>query len=75
VDSFDVSHQLERIATKTLVIHAADDGVHPVDQGRELAAGIRDSEFVLLDSANHAVVPQEPAWERFFWELQRFTAS
>ncbi len=75
VDSFDVSHQLERIATKTLVIHAADDGVHPVDQGRKLAAGIRDSEFVLLDSANHAVVPQEPAWERFFWELQRFTAS
>jgi len=75
VDSFDVSHQLEHIATKTLVIHAADDGVHPVDQGRELAAGIRGSEFVLLDSANHAVVPQEPAWERFFWELQRFSAS
>ena len=75
VDSFDVSNQLAKLATKTLVIHAADDGVHPIDQGRQLAAGIRDSEFVLLESENHALVPQEPAWERFFWELQRFTAS
>jgi DNA-binding winged helix-turn-helix (wHTH) protein/pimeloyl-ACP methyl ester carboxylesterase len=75
VDSFDVSDQLARITTKALVMHAAHDGVQPVDQGRNLAAGIRASEFVLLDSANHVLVPQEPAWERFFRELQRFTAS
>ena len=74
VDSFDVADRLARVAVKTLVMHAANDGVHPVDQGREIAAGIPDCEFVLLDSANHAILPQEAAWERFFGELQLFTA-
>jgi len=74
VDSFDVSHLLAQVSTKTLVMHAANDGVHPVDQGRKLAAGINGSEFVLLDSADHAIVPQESAWERFFWELKHFTS-
>jgi len=75
VDSFDVSAGLADLDVKTLVLHSANDGVHPVDQGRELAAAIRGSEFVLLDSANHALVAQERDWERFFQELQRFTAS
>ena len=42
--------------------HAANDGVHPVSQGRDIAATIPGCEFVLLDSANHALLPQEPAW-------------
>ena len=75
VDSFDIAGRLERVAVKTLVIHAANDGVHPVSQGREIASGIPDCQFVLLDSANHALLPQESAWERFFGELQLFTAS
>lgn len=72
VDSFDVTALLPRLNVDTLVIHAANDGVHPVEQGRELAAGIAGSEFVLLESSNHALLPQEPAWERFFFELERF---
>ena len=75
VDSFDIASRLDRVAVKTLVMHAANDGVHPVAQGREIAAGIPNCEFVLLDSENHAIVPQEPAWERFFGELQLFTAT
>jgi DNA-binding winged helix-turn-helix (wHTH) protein len=72
VDTFDVADRLDRVTAKTLVMHAANDGVHPVSQGRDLASGIPDSEFVLLDSDNHAILPQEPAWERFFGELQRY---
>ena len=75
VDSFDVSAQLTDIRVKTMVMHSAHDGVHSIDQGRELAAGIAGSEFVLLESMNHAILPQEPAWNRFFWELERFTSS
>ena len=63
------------MAVKTLVLHAANDGVHPVAQGREIAANIPGCEFVLLDSANHAILPQEAAWERFFGELLRFATS
>jgi len=46
------------VAVRTLVIHARNDGVHPLDEGRKLASGIR----VLLDSNNHALLHQEPAW-------------
>ncbi|TNF86358.1 MAG: alpha/beta hydrolase [Gammaproteobacteria bacterium] len=75
VDSFDIADRLAQVAVKTLVLHAANDGVHPVAQGREIAANIPGCEFVLLDSANHAILPQEAAWERFFGELLRFATS
>ena len=72
VDSFDVTDRLEQVSVDTLVLHAANDGVHPLSQGRDIAATIPGCEFVLLDSVNHALLPQEPAWERFFAELRRF---
>lgn len=75
VDNFDVTALLPKVNVKTLVIHADNDGVHPISQGRELAAGIPNSEFVLLDSSNHTVLPEESAWRKFFQELKRFTAS
>ena len=74
-DSFDVADRLGQVTVDTLVLHAANEGVHPVAQGRNIAAAIPGCEFVLLDSTNHALLPQEPAWERFFAELQRFTAK
>lgn len=72
VDNFDVSGLLEKVAVPTLVIHARNDGVHPLDQGRRLAAGIKEAEFVLLDSANHLILPQEPAWNRLFEAIRGF---
>jgi pimeloyl-ACP methyl ester carboxylesterase len=62
VDNFDVSEFLEKVTAPTLVIHARNDGVHPLDQGRKLAAGIADCEFVMLESENHVILPEEPAW-------------
>lgn len=75
VDNFDVTHLLGEVTVKTLVLHAANDAIHPLDQGRTLAAGISGSEFIQLASDNHALLPQEPAWRRFFDELDRFTGS
>lgn len=72
VDSFDVARLFAKLTFKTLVMHAANDGVHPIGQGRELAANNPDCEFVLLESANHAILPEEPAWDRLFWELEHF---
>ncbi|MFT5488714.1 MAG: pimeloyl-ACP methyl ester carboxylesterase/DNA-binding winged helix-turn-helix (wHTH) protein [Paracoccaceae bacterium] len=66
VDNFDVSELLAKVSVPSLVIHARNDGVQPLDEGRKLAAGIKDSEFVLLDSANHAPLKQEAAWDRLF---------
>ena len=72
IDRFDVTEILHKVSTKTLVVHARDDGVQPLDQGRTLASGIPGSEFVLLESANHVILQGEPAWRRFFLELDRF---
>lgn len=72
IDRFDVSELLARIEAPTLVIHARDDGIQPLEQGRQLAAGIRNAEFLMLDSANHIVLPQEEAWPVLFDALDRF---
>ncbi len=74
-DSFDVSTLLPKVAVKTLVMHAINDGVQPLDQGRELAANIPNSEFVLLNSNNHVILPEEPAWDQLFGELEHFVLS
>jgi pimeloyl-ACP methyl ester carboxylesterase len=72
VDEFDVGDLIDRIAVPTLVIHARDDGVQPLDQGRELAAGINNAEFVMLDSPNHTILEQESAFEVLFRSIAHF---
>ena len=61
----DVSGLLAAIETPTLVVHARDDEVCPLSEGRRLAAGIPDAQFVELDSRNHILLEDEPAWARF----------
>lgn len=75
IDRFDVSELLARIEAPTLVIHARDDGIQPLEQGRQIAAGIRNAEFLMLDSANHIVLPQESAWPVLFAALDRFARA
>lgn len=72
VDRFDVADLLGRIRCPTLVVHATEDGVQPFDQGRKLAAAIPGAAFLALDSANHVILPQEPAWDGLFAALERF---
>lgn len=61
----DVSASLGEVRVPTLVLHARNDEVIPVEQGRLLASGIPGSEFVELDSRNHILLEHEPAWQRF----------
>lgn len=72
VDRFDVSDLVGLIALPTLVIHSRDDGVQPLDQGRQLAARIPGAEFLLLEGRNHVVLPQEKAWPVLFEGIDRF---
>ena len=66
VDGFDVSSLLERVVAPTLVMHARNDSIQPLAQGRELALGIRGAEFVMFEGDNHVILPHEPAWKEFF---------
>jgi pimeloyl-ACP methyl ester carboxylesterase/DNA-binding CsgD family transcriptional regulator len=61
----DISASLGQVRTPTLVLHARDDEVIPVAEGRLLASGIPGAEFVELDSRNHILLEHEPAWLRF----------
>ena len=61
----DVTHLLAQVRTPTLVVHARDDQVCPLAEGRLLASEIPGAEFVELDSRNHVLLEHEPAWPRF----------
>jgi DNA-binding NarL/FixJ family response regulator len=56
-------------------MHARDDRVVPVEEGRLLAALIPDAHFVLLESANHILLEHEPAWEAFLSEFDAFLGT
>ena len=63
--NIDVTPLLKEIRVPTLVMHERDDAVTPCSEGRNLAAGIPGAEFVELDSENHILLRDEPAWSRF----------
>jgi pimeloyl-ACP methyl ester carboxylesterase/DNA-binding CsgD family transcriptional regulator len=63
--TIDVSSLLGEIQAPTIVIHARDDEVCPVSEAHRLAAGIPGAQFVELDSRNHILLEDEPAWARF----------
>lgn len=61
----DITAALAEVRTPTLVLHARNDEVVGVEEGRLLASSIPGAEFVELDSRNHVLLEHEPAWERF----------
>jgi pimeloyl-ACP methyl ester carboxylesterase/DNA-binding CsgD family transcriptional regulator len=61
----DISASLADVRTPTLVLHARNDEVIPIAEGRLLASSIPGAEFVELDSPNHILLEHEPAWARF----------
>jgi pimeloyl-ACP methyl ester carboxylesterase len=71
----DVRADLARIDVPTLVVHSRGDAVVPLEDGIELAAGIRGAQFVELESKNHVLLESEPAWARFDRELSKFLSE
>ena len=63
--NIDITASLGEVRTPTLVLHARDDDLVPVEEGRLLASGIAGAEFIELDSRNHILLEHEPAWQRF----------
>jgi DNA-binding winged helix-turn-helix (wHTH) protein/pimeloyl-ACP methyl ester carboxylesterase len=74
-DGIDVAELLPKVRVPTLVLHARHDNVVPHEQGRSLAASIPDARFVTLESDNHVLLAGEPAWDKFFLEVEAFLAA
>ena len=68
----DVTLLLPQVRVPTLVLHARGDLRCPLDEGRIVAAGIPGSRFIQLESQNHILLQNEPAWSVFLREVRTF---
>jgi pimeloyl-ACP methyl ester carboxylesterase len=71
----DVADLVGSVSAPSLVIHCRGDVRVPIEGARRLAALLPDSRFVILDSANHLLLEDEPAWPRFLAEIDAFIAE
>ena len=68
----EVMEMLSAVRAPTLVLLARDDQCCPIAEGRLLASEIPGAEFVELESSNHILLEQEPAWPRFCQTVLEF---
>jgi pimeloyl-ACP methyl ester carboxylesterase/DNA-binding winged helix-turn-helix (wHTH) protein len=68
----DVVEEAAQVQAPTLVLHSRDELRVPLDQVRLIASTIPDSRLVLLDSRNHLLRADEPAWTQFLAEIDAF---
>jgi pimeloyl-ACP methyl ester carboxylesterase/DNA-binding CsgD family transcriptional regulator len=71
----DVSDLLSQLTVPTLVLHALGDRMNSFEHGRHLASSIRGARLVALESQNHILLHDEPAWPIFLDEVERFLAA
>jgi pimeloyl-ACP methyl ester carboxylesterase/DNA-binding CsgD family transcriptional regulator len=65
---------LPDLEVPTLVLHSLRDQMNDFESGRLLATRIAGARLVPLDSDNHIVLGDEPAWSVFVDEVRRFVA-
>lgn len=68
----DVRQDASELTVPTLILHARDDARVPFSQGVAYASLIAGSRLVSLDSRNHLMRPDEPAWAHFLREVDDF---
>jgi DNA-binding CsgD family transcriptional regulator len=68
----DSTWRLPELDLPTLVIHSRGEQMVEFHHARHLAAGIRGARLVALDSNNHILLADEPAWPAFLHEVAEF---
>jgi pimeloyl-ACP methyl ester carboxylesterase/DNA-binding CsgD family transcriptional regulator len=71
----DSSGRLAELDLPTLVLHSLGDQMNEFEHSRHLAANIRGARLVALQSNNHIVLADEPAWSVFLQEVTAFLAE
>lgn len=71
----DVTDRLRDCLAPALVAHARGDAAIPFEEGRLVARGMPNARFLPLDSDNHVLLPDEPAWIDFLTELRSFLGT
>jgi pimeloyl-ACP methyl ester carboxylesterase/DNA-binding CsgD family transcriptional regulator len=70
----DVRDLLSELRLPTLVLHAVRERMTDFAEARMLASSIPEARLVTLDSANHILLADEPAWPVYLSELTAFLA-
>jgi pimeloyl-ACP methyl ester carboxylesterase/DNA-binding CsgD family transcriptional regulator len=70
----DVRHLAPQVKAPALVLHPRHDEGVPFEEGRLLASLIPNAQFVALESKNHLLTKDEPAWQRFVAAFRTFLA-
>ena len=70
--AIDVRNSASRVRCPTLVAHAQGDASVPFDEGRLLSGLIPASRFLPLNTRNHVLLGEEPAWREFIAALRLF---
>jgi pimeloyl-ACP methyl ester carboxylesterase len=68
----DVLDLLPKLDMPVLVVHCRKDLVVPFEEGRRLASLIPNARLLVLESANHVLLENEPAWQVFVDEVRQF---
>ena len=69
-----IEHELPSIKAPTLVLHATGDRAVKFEDATRAAALIPNSRLVPMDSQNHILLADEPAWQTFLTEVRAFLA-
>ena len=70
--AIDVAELAQQVSAPTLVLHGREDKRAPFEEGRLIASLIPGARFVPLETRNHALAAQDPAWPRFLAEIRAF---
>ncbi len=70
----DATPLLQQLTQPTLVVHCRGDRMNDFAHGRFLASSIPGARLVALESANHIVLEDEPAWQVLVAEVADFLA-
>jgi DNA-binding SARP family transcriptional activator/TolB-like protein/pimeloyl-ACP methyl ester carboxylesterase/Tfp pilus assembly protein PilF len=68
----DLVSQLSQITIPTLILHSRGDEVIPLTESEILADRIPNARLVVLESKNHLILEDEPAWSVFCEEIEAF---
>jgi DNA-binding CsgD family transcriptional regulator len=71
----DASALMPELAMPALVLHSLRDRMNNFDHARHLSTGIPGARLVPLDSGNHILLADEPAWPVFVAEVRDFLAD
>jgi pimeloyl-ACP methyl ester carboxylesterase/DNA-binding CsgD family transcriptional regulator len=71
----DVTALAPLVRAPALILHARGDVAIPIRESQLLAELIPNARLVSLDSRNHVLIEDEPAWPHFLSELRSFLGT